>query len=42
MFKLDFEKAKESEIKLPIFAGSQNKLKNSSKASTSPSLTRLH
>ena len=31
MFKLDLEKAKEPEIKLPIFAGSLKKQKSSRK-----------
>ena len=39
MYKLDLEKAEEPEIKLPIFAGSLKKQKNSRKASTSASLT---
>ena len=39
MSKLGLEKKEEPEIKLPIFAGSQRKLGNSSKTSTSVSLT---
>ena len=39
MFTLGLEKAEESEIKLPIFAGSQRKKGNSRKTSTSASLT---
>ena len=35
MFKLDLEKAEESEIKLPISVGSQKKQENSRKISTS-------
>ena len=38
MFKLDLEKAEESEIKLPISVGSQKKQENSRKISTSASL----
>ena len=41
MFKLDLEKAEESEIKLPTFAGSSKKQGNSRKASPSASLTTL-
>ena len=41
MFKLDLEKAKESEIKLPTSAGSSKKQQNSRKTSTSVSLTML-
>ena len=41
MFKLDLEKAEESEIKLPTSAGSQKKQENSRKTSTSASLTTL-
>jgi len=41
MYKLDLEKAEESEIKLPISIGSQKKLENSRKTSTSASLTTL-
>ena len=41
MFTLGLEKAEESEIKLPIFAGSQRKQGNSRKTSTSVSLTTL-
>ena len=39
MFKLDFEKAEEPEIKLPISVGSQKKQENSRKTSTSASLS---
>ena len=38
-FKLDLEKAEESEIKLPISIGSSKKHKSSSKTSTSALLT---
>ena len=41
MFKLDLEKAKEPEIKLPISVGSWRKEENSRKTSTSASLTIL-
>ena len=41
MFKLGLEKVGEPEIKLPIFAGSQRKQRNSRKTSTSVSLTTL-
>ena len=41
MYKLDLEKAEELEIKLQTFAGSQKKLENSRKTSTSVSLTML-
>ena len=41
MFKLDLEKSKELEIKLPTSAGSQKNQKNSRKTSTSASLTIL-
>ena len=41
MFKLDLEKAEETEIKLPTSAGSQKKQENSRKTSTSASLTTL-
>ena len=41
MFKLDLEKAEEPEIKLPTSIGSQKKLENSRKTSTSASLTTL-
>ena len=41
MFKLDLEKAKESEIKLPILVGSYKKQENSRKTSTSALLTML-
>ena len=39
MFKLDLEKAEESEIKLPTSVGSSKKQENSRKTSTSASLT---
>ena len=39
MFKLDLEKTKEPEIKLPTSAGSLKKQKNSRKTSTSVLLT---
>ena len=42
MFKLDLEKAKEPEIKLPTSVRSQKKQENSRKASTSASLTLLN
>ena len=41
MFKLDLEKAEESEIKLPTSAGSQKKQEDSRKPSTSASLIKL-
>ena len=41
MFRLDLEKAEESEIKLPTSSGSQKKQENSRKTSTSVSVTRL-
>ena len=41
MFKLDLEKAKEPEIKLPTSAGSLEKQESSRKTSTSASLTKL-
>ena len=41
MFKLDLEKAKEPEIKLPTSAGSLKKQENSRKTSTSASLMTL-
>ena len=41
MFKLDLEKAEESEIKLPTSIGSYKKQENSRKTSTSASLTTL-
>ena len=41
MFKLDLEKAEEPEIKLPTSSGSSKKQENSSKTSTSASLTSL-
>ena len=40
MSKLGLEKEEEPEIKLPMFAGSQRKLGNSRKTSTSVSSTR--
>ena len=39
MYKLDLEKAKEPEIKLPAFVGSQKKQENSRKIFTFASLT---
>ena len=39
MFKLDFEKAKEPEIKLPTFVGSLKKQESSKETSTSALLT---
>ena len=42
MFKLDLEKAKEPEIKLPAFAASSKKQKSSRKTSTSALLTMPH
>ena len=41
MFKLDLEKAEESEIKLPTFAGSSKKQESYRKISTSALLTML-
>ena len=41
MFKLDLEKAEESEIKLPTSIGSQKKQESFRKTSTSASLTTL-
>ena len=41
MFKLDLEKAEESETKLPTSAGSQKKQENTRKTSTSASLSML-
>ena len=41
MYKVDLEKAEESEIKLPTSAGSQKKQENSRKTSTSASATML-
>ena len=41
LYKLDFKKAEEQEIKLPTFAGSQRKQTNSRKTCTSASLTML-
>ena len=41
MYKLEFEKAEEPEIKMPTLVGSQRKQGNSRKTSTSPSLTVL-
>ena len=40
MYKLDFEKANEPEMKLPTFVGSYRKQGDSRKTSTSSSLTR--
>ena len=40
MFKVDLEKAEETEIKLPTSAGSQKKQENTRKTSTSALLTR--
>jgi len=39
MYKLDLEKAEVPEIKLPTSVGSQKKQENSTKTSTSASLT---
>ena len=39
MFRLDFKKAEESEIKLPTSVGSQRKQENFRKTTTSASLT---
>ena len=41
IYKLDLEKAEEPEIKLPTSIRSQRKQENSSKTSTSASLTML-
>ena len=41
MFKLDLEKAREPEIKLPMSAGSSKKQESSRKISISDSLTTL-
>ena len=41
MYKLAFKKAAESEIKLPALLGTWRKLENSTKTSTSSSLTML-
>ena len=41
MYKLHLDKLEEPEIKLPTFTGSQRKQGNSSKISTSASLTML-
>ena len=41
MYKLDFEKAEDPEIKLPTSIGSQKKQENSRKTATSASLTTL-
>ena len=41
MFKMDFEKAEEPEIKLPTSAGSYKKQENSRKMSISASLRKL-
>ena len=42
MYKLDLEKAEDSETKLPTSVGSYKKQENSRKTSTSDSLTRLN
>ena len=42
MFKLDIEKAEEPEIKLSVLVGSWRKQGNSTKTSTSASLTLLN
>ena len=42
MYKQDFEKAKETEIKLPTSVESQEKEENSKKTPTSASLTILN
>ena len=42
MFKLDLEKAEETEIKLPTSAGSQKKQENFRKTYTSASLSMLY
>ena len=41
MYKLGFEEAEESEIKLPTFTGSGGKQENSRKTSTPASLSTL-
>ena len=41
MYKLDFEEAEETEIKLPTFVGLWKKQRNSRKTSTFASLTML-
>ena len=41
MYKLDFKKGEEPEIKLPTFVGSQRNQGNSRKTSVSASLTML-
>ena len=41
MYKVDFEKAEDPEIKWPTSTGSQKKQENSRKTSTSASLTTL-
>ena len=41
MFKLDLEKAKEPEIKLPTFVGSKKRQENSRKLSISASLSTI-
>ena len=41
MYKLDFKKAEEPEVKLPTFVGSEKKQGNSRKTSASASLTTL-
>ena len=42
MYRLDLEKAEDSETKLPTSVGSYKKQENSRKTSTSASLTRLN
>ena len=42
MYKLEFEKAEEPEIKMPTLVGSQRKQGNSRKTSTSVSSTTLN
>ena len=41
MYKLDFKKAEEPEVKLPTFVGSEKKQGNSRKTSTSASFSTL-
>ena len=41
MYKLDFKKAEELEVKMPTLAGLQKKQENSRKISNSTSLTML-
>ena len=41
MYKLDFKKAEELEVKMPTLAGLQKKQENSRKISNSASLTML-